>query len=243
MMTTDCAGGVMRHPLKVSDVMTRDVITVTEDTPYKEVVALLAAHHITAVPVINAYGGVGGVVSETDLIRKEEFQGARRLPWALRWRQHQARSRAAGLRVGELMSRPAVTIDQTATIPEAARLMAARGITRLVVTDGEVLTGIVTRSDLLKAFLEPDDRLLQRVRREVVVHALWDDPFGIELAVQDGVVTLSGEVDRHSTAELAEKLTAEVDGVVGVDNRLTWMYDDTMSAPAIQPSPEVRRRP
>ncbi|MER7246906.1 CBS domain-containing protein [Kribbella sp. NPDC000426] len=233
----------MRHPLKVSDVMTHDVLTVTADTPYKEVVALLAANHISAVPVVNADGGVEGVVSETDLIRKEQFQGSPRPPWVLRWWRRRARSTAAGLRAGDVMSRPAVTIEQTATIPEAARLLAARDITRLVVTHDGVLTGIATRSDLLKAFLETDERLLQRVRREVVVHALWDDPFRIELTVQDGVVTLAGEVDRHSTAELAEKLTTEVDGVVGVDNQLKWMYDDTMSAPTIQPSPEHRRHP
>jgi len=88
-----------------------------------------------------------------------------------------------------------------------------------------------------------DGRILQRVRREVVVHALWDDPFGLDLSVQDGVVTLAGQVDRHSTAELAEKLTAGVDGVVGVVNQLKWMYDDTMSAATIPPSPEHRRRP
>ncbi|MEV0790303.1 CBS domain-containing protein [Kribbella sp. NPDC050459] len=233
----------MTQPLKVSDVMTREVVTVTEDTPYKDVVGVLAAHHITAVPVINAYGGVGGVVSETDLVRKEEFQGARRRQWVLRRRQRRARSRATGVRVAELMSRPAVTIDQTATIPEAAKLMAARGITRLVVTDGEVLTGIVTRSDLLKIFLEPDDHLLQRVRREVVVTTLGDAASGIELAVRDGVVTLSGQVDRRSTAELAGKLTAEVDGVIGLDNQLTWAYDDTESTPGITPSPEHRSRP
>jgi len=233
----------MRHPLKVADVMTRDVITVTGDTPYKEIVSVLAENHISAVPVLNPYGGVGGVVSETDLLRKEEFQGSPRLPWALRWWRSRARSRAVAVRAAELMSHPAVTIEQTATIPEAARLMAAHGITRLVVTDGEVLTGIVTRSDLLKAFLESDQHLLQRVRQEVLVHALWDDPFGIELAVEDGVVTLSGAVDRHSTAELAEKLTIEVAGVVGVVNRLQWMYDDTSSVPSIQPSPERRRRP
>lgn len=234
----------MRHPLKVSDVMTRDVVTVTEDTPYKEIVALLAARHISAVPVVNGYGGIGGVVSETDLIRKEEFQ-QRRSPWLLRWWGHAARSKAAGIRAGDVMSRPAVTVRQTATIPEAARLMAARGITRLVVTtdDDEVLAGIVTRSDLLKAFLEPDDRILQRIRRDVVVHALWDDPFAIEIAVHDGVVTLTGEVDHRSTAEVAGKLTQDVDGVVAVDNRLTWVYDDMAATPHPLPSPELRRRP
>jgi hypothetical protein len=63
------------------------------------------------------------------------------------------------------------------------------------------------------------------------------------LTAQNGLVTLSGEVDRHTTAELAEKLTAESDGVVGVVNQLKWRYDDTLSAPKIQPSPEHRRRP
>ncbi|GAA2806792.1 CBS domain-containing protein [Kribbella solani] len=234
----------MRHPLKVSDVMTREVITVTEDTPYKEVVSLLATHHISAVPVLNRYGGIGGVVSETDLLRKEEFR-RRPSPWLLRWWGSATRSKAAGARAGEVMSHPAVTIAETATIPDAARLLAARGITRLVVTtaDGEVLAGIVTRSDLLKAFLEPDDRILQRIRRDVVVHALWDDPFGIEITVHDGVVTLSGEVDQRSTAAVAAKLTREIDGVVDVDNQLTWVYDDLAATPNPQPSPESRRRP
>ncbi|NIK59110.1 CBS domain-containing protein [Kribbella shirazensis] len=232
----------MRHPLKVSDVMTRDVVTVTEDAPYKEIVSLLAANHISAVPVVNRYGGIGGIVSETDLIRKEEFQRTQ-TPWAMRWWRRAARSTAAGLRAGEVMSHPAVTIEPTATIPEAAQLMAARGITRLVVIHDDVLAGIVTRSDLLKAFLQPDDRLLQRIRREVVVHALWDDPFSIDVSVQDGVVTLSGDVEQRSTADIAAKLTAEVDGVVGVVNELAWVYDDTASTPTIQPSPELRGRP
>ncbi|HWD79696.1 MAG TPA: CBS domain-containing protein [Kribbella sp.] len=230
----------MRHPLKVSDVMTRDVVTVTEETPYKDIVSVLATHHITAVPVVNGYGGIGGVVSETDLIRKEEFQGRR--PTRLRGRT--ARTKAAGVCAGEVMSHPAITVPETATIPEAARLMAARGVTRLVVTtdDDEVLAGIVTRSDLLKAFLEPDDRILQRIRRDVVVHALWDDPFAIDIDVQDGVVTLIGEVDNRSAAEVAGKLTQDVDGVVAVDNRLTWVYDDMAATPHPLPSPEVRRR-
>ncbi|HEY3560636.1 MAG TPA: CBS domain-containing protein [Kribbella sp.] len=234
----------MRHPLKVSDVMTRDVITVTEDTPYKEVVAVLATHHISAVPVVTRYGGIGGVVSETDLLRKEEFQH-RPSPWLLRWRGSKSRAKAAGVRAGDVMSRPAITVDRNATIPEAARSMAAHGITRLVVTTGgddEVLAGIVTRSDLLKAFLEPDDRILQRIRRDVVVHALWDDPSAIDIAVHDGIVTLSGEVDHRSTADVAAKLTGDVDGVVAVDNRLTWTYDDMAATPHPLPSPEVRRR-
>ncbi len=221
----------MRHLLTVSDVMTTEVITVTEDTPYKTLVALMAEHHISALPVLNQYGGVGGVVSETDLLRKEEFQRSPSLPWALRWWHRRARAKAAGLRAGDVMTGPAVTIEQASTIPEAARLMAARGITRLIVTDGEVLTGIVTRSDLLTAFLVPDERILQRVRRDVVEHALWEDPFAVEVTVKDGVVTLAGQLDHRSMTGVAEKLTREVDGVVGVVNQLTWAFDDTEPVP------------
>jgi len=223
----------MRHTLSVSDVMTSDVIVVTEDTPYKTLVAMLAEHHISALPVINRCGGVGGVVSETDLLRKEEFQRARSLPRALNWWRHRARSKGAGRTAADVMTRPAVTIEQDASIPVAARLMARRGVTRLIVTDpgGDVLTGIVTRSDLLKAFLVSDDRIRQQVRREVVEYALWADPVAIEVAVEDGVVTLTGRLEHRSMTEIAEKLTRDIDGVVDVVNELSWDFDDTAVPP------------
>ena len=219
----------MTHTLTVSDVMTPDVIVVTGDTPYKTLVAMLAEHHISALPVINQYGGVGGVVSETDLLRKEEFQRSRSLPWALSWWRHRARSKAAGRTAADVMTHPAVTIAQDATIPAAARLMARRGITRLIVTDsgGDVLTGIVTRSDLLKVFLVPDDSIRQQVRRDVVEHAIWADPIALEIGVEDGGVTLTGRLEHRSMTESAEKLTRGIDGVVDVVNELTWAFDDT----------------
>ena len=65
----------MRHLLTVADVMTTDVVTVAENTSFKAVASTLAEHHISAVPVCSAHGAVAGVVSETDLLRKEEYQG------------------------------------------------------------------------------------------------------------------------------------------------------------------------
>jgi CBS domain-containing protein len=231
----------MSDPLQVSDVMTRDVVTVAEDTPYKEVVELLAAQHISAVPVLDRRGGIAGVVSETDLLRKEEFQQQPKESWLARRRHRDAAAEAGGRLAGDFMSRPAVTIELTATIPEAARAMAAHNITRLVVTGSDGLAGIVTRSDLLKTFLAPDDRILHQIRRDVVERALWSDPAQVDIRVKDGVVTLSGEVDERSTAVVAAKLTGAVDGVVGVDNLLTWGFDDLAAKPAPTPSPEFRR--
>lgn len=211
----------MRHFLTVSDVMTKDVVTVTEDTPFKAVATTLAEHHISAVPVRGAHGGVAGVVSETDLLRKEEFQRKPRRPWT-----RMSRTKADALNAHMLMSAPAITVEGGCTLDEAARLMASRGITRLVVMDGDTLTGIVTRSDLLKAFVAPDQEILARVRRDVVDRHLWDDPMAVQVDVEDGVVTLTGQVDKRSTVAFAADLIAAVDGVVAVRNELTWRFDD-----------------
>lgn len=215
----------MRHFLTVSDVMTKDVVTVAEDTPFKAVAEVLAEHHISAVPVRGASGGVAGVVSETDLLHKEEFQRSPRR--AFHFSRRNAHAKAEALTAGQLMTSPAVTVEGGCTLDEAARLMAARGLTRLVVTDGDDLIGIVARSDLLRAFLTTDEELLARVRRDVIDRHLWDDPQAVEVSVRDGVVTLVGQVENRSTVAFAEHLVAGVDGVVGVHNDLTWRLDDT----------------
>ncbi|MFK4084927.1 CBS domain-containing protein [Kribbella sp. NPDC020789] len=214
-----------RHLLTVGDVMTTDVVTVAEDTPFKTVAETLAANHISAVPVRSPFGGVAGIVSEADLLRKEEFQ--RRPRSSGNWLHGKTRAKAAALTAGLLMSAPAVTVEAGCTLDEAARLMASRRITRLVVIDGEELVGIVTRSDLLRAFLASDEEILARVRRDVVDRHLWDDPFAVEVSVDNGVVKLTGQVANRSTVTFAEQLIAGVDGVVGVRNELTWAFDDT----------------
>jgi len=217
---------VMRHTLAVSDVMTAEVVTVAENMPFKAVAATLAENHISAVPVRDKQGSVAGVVSETDLLRKEQYQRTSRR----RWFHHKAESKAQALTAGTLMTSPAVTVEGGCTLDEAARLMAARRITRLVVMDGEKLTGIVTRSDLLSPFLAPDQEILARVRRNVVDRHLWDDPFAVQITVTDGIVKLSGQAGNRSTVVFAEQLIAGVDGVVGVQSELTWAFDDTQPA-------------
>ena len=214
----------MRHFLVVSDVMTKDVVTVTEDTPFKAVAELLAEHHISAVPVRSSYGGVAGIVSESDLLHKQEQPRAG-------WLHRKARLKADAGTAGMLMTSPAVTVEGGCTLDEAARLMAARGITRLVVMDGDRLAGIVTRSDLLSAYTASDEEILARVRRDVVDRHLWEDPRAVEVSVVEGVVTLTGQVERRSTVAFAEHLVAGVDGVVAVHNDLTWAVDDSSRRP------------
>ena len=120
-----------------------------------------------------------------------------------------------------------VTVPATASVQEAARLMHQRGVRRLCVTDDTGhLTGIVTRGDLLRGFVRTDDEIAAEIRDGVMVRAMWMDPTGVEVAVHDGLVRLVGEVERRSEAEILASMTSGLDGVVGVDSRLTWRLDD-----------------
>jgi CBS domain-containing protein len=143
---------------RVRDVMTPQVLTVDEQAPFKEIVALMDECRISALPVLDEKGRVVGIVSEADLLLKEEFPegpaGGRLLQGR---RQREERAKAAGDTAVELMTAPAVTIGPDATVTEAARLLHRHGIKRLPVVDpAGPLLGIVSRADLLKVFLRAD---------------------------------------------------------------------------------------
>jgi CBS domain-containing protein len=218
--------------LKVRDVMTHNVIAVRADASFKTVAQLMAANTVSALPVLDERGRLIGIVSEADLLPKEEHRGRparHRRPLTPARRHDEAK--ASGAVVRDLMSWPAVTIDADAALAEAARTMIAQRVKRLpVVTDSDRLVGIVSRIDLLGAFLRPDDEIAAEVERDMAHRVLLTEAGQIEVRVADGVVTLSGHVDRRTSHELAEKLAREVDGVVGVDNQLTHRWDDTKLA-------------
>src|SRR6266540_2794232 len=150
---------------KVEDVMTAEVVTVEQGTPFKAIVRLLEEQRISAVPVVDEHGTVVGVVSEADLLAKERYpHGRNGLSAVEGLRNRTALHKAEGVIAAELMSSPPVTARLGSTIGEAARLAASAGVKRLPVADEQRrLVGIVTRSDLLKVFMRPDEE----IRREV----------------------------------------------------------------------------
>ncbi|HSJ61719.1 MAG TPA: CBS domain-containing protein, partial [Jiangellaceae bacterium] len=121
--------------LTVRDVMTREVITVRTDTSFKEIARQLGGHNISALPVLDESGRLVGVVSEADLLPKTGYRdraGRSRLLTVV-GRLRRTLAKAAGGTAGEVMSSPAVTIEPGATLAEAARFMANRGVKRLPV--------------------------------------------------------------------------------------------------------------
>ncbi|MEO3892570.1 CBS domain-containing protein [Nonomuraea sp. B5E05] len=226
--------------VKVSDVMTREVASVNGSTPFKDVAGILIAHAVSAVPVVDAENHVIGVVSEADLLRKEEFREqfyreGYRPPLRARLRDRMSREgrkageKALGDTAAGLMTAPAVTIAAAATTVEAARLMEERGVKRLpVVDEDDTLLGIVSRYDLLKVFVRQDGDIAREVREDVLDGSLWVDTDDIHIRVERGVVTLSGSVDRRSDAEIAARMIQRVNGVVDVIDKLEWKENDTL---------------
>jgi len=201
--------------------MTRTVVAVGRDAPFKEIVRTMEHWQVSAMPVLDGEGRVIGVVSEADLLPKEEFRDSDPAPVEQRRRLSDI-VKAGAVTAGELMSTPAVTVHSDTTLAQAARIMAVRHVKRLpVVDDLGMLQGIVSRADLLKVFLRPDEDIEEEVRRTVVSYLFPALSHAIHVNVHEGVVTLRGDVHDTSLVSVAVRLIRAVEGVVGVEPHLT----------------------
>ncbi|MEU1279245.1 CBS domain-containing protein [Streptomyces sp. NPDC005805] len=201
--------------------MTSTVVAVGPAAGFGDIVRVLRQWQVSAVPVVDDEGRVLGVVSEADLLPKEELRTA--APGLIDQRNRLADyAKAAATTARELMTAPAVTVAASAPLPRAAHLMARHQVKRLPVVDGTgTLKGIVSRGDLLKVFLRPDEELAEEVRHEVVDRLFPVSGHGVRVAVDQGTVTLTGAVRDADLVAVAERLARAVDGVVDVRCLLT----------------------
>lgn len=125
--------------LRVADLMTLDPVTVPIDATIEEAEALLREFHITGLPVVDGEKRLVGVISQTDLLYLS-------IPTVRALIRH----RGDGIRVGEVMSTPPVTIDGSATLGDAARMMHRDHLHRLVVVDAHGRpTGVIAAMDFV----------------------------------------------------------------------------------------------
>ncbi len=217
----------------VSDVMTRPVISVTADAPFKEIVDTLAKHRVSAVPVVDADRKVLGIVSASDLLAKVVAGGDPRVRIrAGHSMKVQARRKSRAETARELMNSPAVTTDPGASVVDAARRAAIAHVRRLPVVDNHgVLVGIVTRSDLLRVFLRGDEELRTHLADDVLARQFCIDTSAIQLDVRDGVVSLTGQVERRGLiSPLLDAIRATA-GVIGIHDNLSYRVDDRITPP------------
>ncbi|MGO8685653.1 MAG: CBS domain-containing protein [Candidatus Dormibacteria bacterium] len=211
----------------VRDVMSTPVVHVPPNTPIKAVAELLLSERISAVPVVNPHGHLLGMVSEEDLLVKQiDLTAGAHVPWLTGGHlAHEFRRRREARTAEELMSTPVTCVHPDTTLRQAAKTMYLRHLKRLPVIDGSSLVGIVSRSDVLRVYLMPDEHLRHHAEN-LLRGALGLGAAKVSVGVAEGVVTLEGEVSTHSEADLVTRLMRTVDGVVGVEARLRWRVDD-----------------
>jgi CBS domain-containing protein len=144
--------------LVAADVMTRNVATVRPDTTLRQVARVLASHRISGVPVVDAAGGLVGMITEADLLKPDEARDWRHNEWLRKLGEgydlapeFMAAMQEINRPASAVMQRNVVSVGETATLQEIADLMAKNAIKRVPVLRDGKLVGVVSRFDLILA--------------------------------------------------------------------------------------------
>jgi len=201
--------------MQVLDLMTTEVFKVSPETPIKQAAQLMFRHRVSGLPVVDDTGKLAGIITEADFLRLEVARGEAEDPRPIE-------------SVGEVMSTGVVTVGPEEGLAEAAKIMVVQDVKRLPVVDEEErLLGIISRLDIVAVFTRPDEIIEDEIREDLVRRVLFVDPDAIEVSVKSGVVTFKGVIGTRNESRLLEELARRLDGVMRVDNQLSWRLDDT----------------
>jgi CBS domain-containing protein len=221
----------------VADVMTRNCITVAPDATVEDAVKLMLSRHISGLFVVGKEGDLAGVLTEGDLLRRDELGTQRHRPWWLRMlaspaRQAQDFTQANGRHVRDVMTEDVLSISQDASLEDVVATMEKHRIKRLPVTADGRIVGVVSRSDLLRALIgrvrpvEPqdsDDRSIRIAILNTLEAQSWAPTTTLNVTVSDGVVdvwgTITNEQERHGIRVIAEN----TQGVKTVHDHLVYI--------------------
>ena len=214
--------------MRVRDVMTVDVVTAQPEDSLKEAARLMVENRISGVPVTDGRGVLVGIITEADFLVRQP--GPRRRLLSLFFDEE---AQIPAETIGDAMTPKPVVIFPDATLAETGRTLASHGVKRLPVVDvdGKVV-GIVSRSDIVKAFARPDELIEDEIREDLIQRILLFDPELIEVSVDDGVVALGGNLPEKGDVRLLEELARRLDGVVRVDSKLRWDADESLAGPS-----------
>lgn len=221
--------------MQAKDVMTTAVISVSPDTPVRDIAGILLTHRISAVPVVDEENRPVGIVSEGDLMRRGETETENRRSWWLE-ALHSAEDKAAayvkshGMIAGDVMVRNVITVAEDTPVAEVAALLEKRHVKRVPVLRDGKLVGIVSRANLLqglarkgraeRAPVSVDDRTIRESLMRTLSTEAGLRAGRINVLVEDGAVQLWGLVESRIQKKAAQLAAENMPGVKSVENNL-----------------------
>ncbi len=224
--------------MKAIDVMVRNVVTVGSEASVAEAAELMAQHDVSALPVVGAQNQLVGIVSEADLIRREEIGTQPEHPWWIEAMIPAATlaaefAKSHGRRVSDVMSREVITATEDTPLARIANILERYRIKRVPIVRDNKLVGIVSRANLIQALasaaLAPaaayaiDRRIRQELLSRLEEQA-WTDFGSRNVVVTGGEVHLWGLVGSPAERKALIAIAEGVPDVTGVVDEMIPAY-------------------
>jgi len=236
--------------MKAKDVMTSPVVSIEPGASIWQAVRIMLQRHISGLPVIDQKGGLVGIVTEGDFLRRAETGTQRRRP---RWLEYligpgrlaDEYTRAHGRKVSEIMTADPLTITEDTPLDEIVRLMEKRQIKRLPVVRDQEVVGMVSRANLVHALasvardIKPTSASDQAIRDRILAELAsqsWAPVALVDVIVRDGVVELWGMITDERERKAIVVAAENAPGVKAVNDHLAWA--DAISGMVLYPSNE-----
>jgi CBS domain-containing protein len=229
--------------MEARDVMTQPVIKIAADASVMEAARLMLENRISGLPVVDAAGGLIGIVTEGDFLRRAETGTERRHSRFAEFfigpgQLADEYVHSSGRTVHEVMSPKVHAVTEDTPLEDVVGLMESHGIKRVPVLRGGELIGIITRANLVSALVQA----AQRARtpssrdsgiREDLMAELKKQPWApigtIDVAVLDGVVTLSGVLNDQRQRRALCVAAGNIPGVKKVVDHIVWLEPKLVS--------------
>ncbi len=233
-----------------ADVMTRNVISVPPDATVADAVELMLGRGISGLLVVDASGMLAGIVTEGDLLRRDELGTQRRRSWWLRLiaspgRQAADFTRAHGRKVADVMTRDVLSVAADAPLTDIVALMEEHRVKRVPVLEGDRVVGVVSRADLLRALSVAarerhetvgDDRTIREHILDSLAHETWAPRTTLNVTVVNGVVDLWGTISNDQERRAICVMAENAPGVTKVIDHLVFV--EAYTGTVIEPPPE-----
>ena len=223
----------------VSDVMTRKVLSVTPGESVEQAANLMLKHGLSGLFVVDGKGTLAGVVTEGDLLRRDEIGTQRHRPWWLRMlvspgQQALDFTRANGKRVSDVMTPEVICVASDTSLEDVVETMEKHRIKRVAVTENGHMVGVVARSDLLRALLsrerektppatQSDDRTIRSAILTALEAQSWAPMTTLNVTVASGTVDVWGTITNPDERRAICVIAENVAGVKVVHDHLVYV--------------------